>query len=579
MRRWVLWLACAASAFVVAEAVGGQPRRLACAIPLKGEIDAHLVESLSERLTQATRESRDSDDEKLTTSLVLLDLAVTGGPLDLALDLAEQIHNSKLETVAFVRKPGSAAATLLALACDRVFLANGARLVALDPAAFGSPDATATLLETVDAFSSERPRLHALYRGMVDPALAVHAVLEKGKQGKYSFFDGPEYEKKRASLQVKAYESVSEVGERAALTAADARRLTVIAGIEDSVGAVAGTFHVPGSLLVVLEQKGAATTTTTATKDRAAKSRDRNIPKTGPVVIIRLDGVVGKGMLHSVKRRLREAVALEPALLVFEMDTWGGALEEALDISDRIFDLEKPHTIAFVNDKAISAGVLISVACDEIFMVRGGKIGDCQVVTGSGEKVGREKIDTVLRAQFRTFCEGKYPLALSEAMVNEKAEIYQVTTRDGETEFLTGEQWENLTAAEREGYMPGSEKKILSDTKLLTMTDTEAVQLGFSTATVRDRAELLDTLGLSAREQITLDWTWSELFVRWLERVGPVFLTLGILGIIIELKTPGFGIPGILGLALIAVFFVGQHSAGMAEAWEIMLFGVGVALL
>ncbi|NQT86597.1 hypothetical protein HQ560_07530, partial [bacterium] len=353
----------------------------------------------------------------------------------------------------------------------------------------------------------------------------------------------------------------------------------VIAGIEDSVGAVAGTFHVPGSLLVVLEQKGAATPAPTATRDRAAKPRERDIPKTGPIVIIPLDGMVGEGMRHSVERRLREAAALEPALLVFEMDTYGGILASALSIADSIFDLEKPHTIAFVNDKAISAGALISVACDEIIMTRGSEIGDCQVVSGGGEKVGSEKIDTVLRARFRTFCDGKYPLALSEAMVSQETEIYQVTTRDGATEFLTGEQWENLTAAERESYAPGSEKKILSDTRLLTMTDKEAAQYGFSTETVKGRSGLIDALGLSAREQVVLDWTWSELLVRWLDSVGPLFLTLGILGIIIELKTPGFGIPGIVGLCLIAVFFLGKNAAGLADAWEIMLFGIGVALL
>jgi membrane-bound serine protease (ClpP class) len=67
--------------------------------------------------------------------------------------------------------------------------------------------------------------------------------------------------------------------------------------------------------------------------------------------------------------------------------------------------------------------------------------------------------------------------------------------------------------------------------------------------------------------------------VRWLDRVGPVLLTLGILGILIELKTPGFGVPGILGLVLVAVFFMGQHAAGMAEAWEIILFIIGVGLV
>ena len=84
---------------------------------------------------------------------------------------------------------------------------------------------------------------------------------------------------------------------------------------------------------------------------------------------------------------------------------------------------------------------------------------------------------------------------------------------------------------------------------------------------------------LPHREIVELDWNWSEKFVRLLDVIGPLLLTLGILGIIIELKTPGFGVFGVVGLVLVGVFFFGKHTAGLAEVWEILLFFVGVVLL
>ena len=112
------------------------------------------------------------------------------------------------------------------------------------------------------------------------------------------------------------------------------------------------------------------------------------------------------------------------------------------------------------------------------------------------------------------------------------------------------------------------------------MIKPKAALLVFSESTVREdvyrkRKPIADR----EVEIRVLDWNWSEKAVRYLDWVAPVLLMLGILGIIIELKTPGFGFFGLAGLALVAVFFFGKYTAGLAEVWEILLFVVGVALL
>ncbi|NQT50906.1 hypothetical protein HQ576_02585, partial [bacterium] len=317
---------------------------------------------------------------------------------------------------------------------------------------------------------------------------------------------------------------------------------------------------------------------TAATGEDAGKPHaPGDLRKAGPVVVIPLTGMVGDGWQHSIERRLREAEKLKPALIIFEMDTYGGKLMNAFEISNTLFDIQQPRTVAFINRKAISAGAFIAVAADEIIMRHGSTLGDCQIVSQEGEAVRKEKLDTVLRADFRKFCRGKYPTALAEAMVMEDYEVYECVTADGKTEYVKGQDFDGLTPAERERF--ATTKKIIDNRTLLTMTDTEAQRYGFSQKSVRTLDEVLEHYGMAGREVVELPMNWSESLVRTLDMIGPLLLTLGILGIIIELKTPGFGVFGLAGLALVTVFFLGKHAAGLAETWEILLFFAGVALL
>jgi len=305
-------------------------------------------------------------------------------------------------------------------------------------------------------------------------------------------------------------------------------------------------------------------------------------PTSAPVVFIPLHGIVGEAMLHSIERRLAMARDLTPALLVFELNTYGGGLDSALAIADIVFGITDIPTVAYVNDKAISAGALIATACGQIVMHRGSTLGDCQPVNLSGEALDSEKIDTVLRARFRTFCEGKYPPALAEAMVTKSFEVYEVQTLDGKNVYLLAKDYQSvLHSPEQLARYKNAEgaRKVVGSTEILTMTNTEAKDYGFSAASVESSADLLKLYGLQAHRVATFEYTWSEKLVRLLDAIGPILLGLGVLGILIELKTPGFGFFGIAGLTLIALFFFGKYAAGLADAWKIILFAIGLVLL
>ncbi len=587
MTRFLRLFIFAATAFACLAASAAASRR-AVHIPVIGRLDEFMVESCHQRLTEATRDGR--------VDLVLLELQTEPRSVEAALNVAaaiERVNKWGIETVAFVREPGSASDTLLALACSRVFTAEKARLVPLAAAAFTPPASEADrkkLTEAMETFSARRPRFRAFYQAMVDPALEVWLVVFEGKEDQPAFYLGEEYRKLLAAppSPIVRSERVAAPKSPPQLGAADLVRLGISSGTFKSVEEVAARLGVDLPTLATLKGNppAAPATAPAPAAKGAAEPHPEARAKPGPgskVVFIPLDGMVGEGMLYSVRRRVATAKGLHPALIVFEMNTLGGGLLAALKIGDLIFAIKDVPTVAWVNPEAISAGSLISVACSEIVMQESSVLGDSAVVEGSsGEMLRSEKIDSYLRARFKNFCEGKYPGALAEAMVTVGTEVYEVETLDGKREYFTGNDYQNLLRSPEQLARfrdPRNAPKVIEAGKLLTMNEKQAKRFGFSTATIKSRDELLAFYGLTGREVVVLEWSWSEQLVRWLDLIGPVFLTLGLLAIMLEFKMGGSGIFALIGIGLIAVFFLGKYAAGLAEVWEIVLFFVGLVML
>ncbi|HUT32616.1 MAG TPA: NfeD family protein [Planctomycetota bacterium] len=579
-------LVLAASA-LAATAPPAPPARKAAHIPLQGQLDDFLVESFHQRLAEATRDTQ--------PSLIVLELQTQPRAVGPALNVAraiERLHEQSIETAALVREPGSASDTLLALACDRLFATEKARLVPLAAAAFTPPASDADrrkLAEAMEAFSARRPRLRAFYQAMADPSMEVFLVAFEGREDQPAFYVGDAYRKLQAAppSPIVRSERVAAPNAPPKLGAADLERLGLSSGTLKSGEEVAVRLGVSLTDVVTLgakEPPAESPSAAPAAEGEEARPLLRAKPAGGRrVVFIPLDGMVGDGMLYSVRRRVSTAKGMDPALVVFEMNTLGGALFPALKIGDLIFGIKDFPTVAYVNPEAISAGALISVSCTEIVMSGSSLIGDSAVVSGeSGEMLRSEKIDSYLRRRFENFCEGKYPTALAEAMVTVGTEVYEVETRDGKLEYFTANDYQNLLRSPerlRRYKDPRNAQKVIESGKLLTMNEKLARRFGFSSATVKSRQDLLALYGLADREIVTLEWTWSEQLVRWLDLVGPVFLTLGLLAIMLEFKMGGSGVFALIGIALIAVFFLGKYAAGLAEVWEIILFFAGLILL
>lgn len=298
------------------------------------------------------------------------------------------------------------------------------------------------------------------------------------------------------------------------------------------------------------------------------------------VYVIGVSGDVEPGMAAFVERAFRDTAGAPPdALFVLEMDTFGGRVDAALQIVDTLLNAAPRKTIAFVTNKAISAGALIALACNELAMRPNTTIGDCAPITYSNEgpKMMGEKFQSPLRAKFRGLARRNgYPVALAESMVTAEMIVYKIE-RDGETLFMDSHEYADLSQAEKDTII--SKKTVVAEGELLTMDDTEAHDLGFSGMTVSSVEELLRKKGVDNYEIIRIEQSWSETFGRFIAKIAPILLMIGMAALYTELKAPGFGLPGIVGIICLGLVFLNQYLVGLADYTELIFIALGVVFL
>ncbi len=263
------------------------------------------------------------------------------------------------------------------------------------------------------------------------------------------------------------------------------------------------------------------------------------------VYLVPVSGVVELGLAPFIERSIEDAERAGALAVILDMDTPGGRVDAAERIADAIADAEIP-VYTYVNRRAFSAGALIALATDRIYMRPGSVIGAATPVDGSGTKAS-EKIVSAMRSEMRALAEAQgLDPTVAEAMVDESIEI------DG----------------------------VVAEGKLLTLTTEEAVAVGYAEQ-VDDLAALLEVVGASGAEVIETSVNWAERTVRLLSHpvISPFLLSLGFLGLLIEIKTPGLGLAGAAGLLSLSLFFGSHLIIGLAGMEEVLLVGAGAVLV
>jgi membrane-bound serine protease (ClpP class) len=267
----------------------------------------------------------------------------------------------------------------------------------------------------------------------------------------------------------------------------------------------------------------------------------------GDAVVYRVpvQGVIELGLAPFIERSLAEARAANATAVILDIDTPGGRVDAAQRIVKALQDADLP-TFALVNPHAFSAGAMIALAADRVYMRPGSVIGAATPVTGEGQ-TAPEKIVSAMRAEMRSLAErrGLDP-RIAEAMVDESIAIEGVSEAG----------------------------------KLLTLTAVEAERIGYAEM-VDDFDALLERAGVVADRVVQTRPNWAEGVVRFITNplVAPFLLSLGFLGLIIEIKTPTFGLAGIAGGTALALFFGGHYLVGLAGWEELILLSVGLVLL
>jgi len=279
----------------------------------------------------------------------------------------------------------------------------------------------------------------------------------------------------------------------------------------------------------------------------SAGQSSAQLDENGPVYLMRVTGAIDLGLAPYVNRVVEAAEDAGAAAIIIEIDTPGGRVDAVIQMRDTIIDTNI-RTIALVDASAFSAGALVAIAADEIYMTPGAVMGAATPVLGGTGQVADEKTISAVRALFESTAEenGRDP-QVAAAMVDTRVAI------DG----------------------------LVTDEELLTLTVSEAIEFGYAERSVANLDALLIELGLDDNELVALKVSFAEQVVRFL--TNPVLAGLLLLGgfllIIGDFSSGGLGIAALGGLALLAVFFWGHMLAGLAGWEDVALVLIGVALL
>lgn len=264
------------------------------------------------------------------------------------------------------------------------------------------------------------------------------------------------------------------------------------------------------------------------------------------VYVFDIKEMIAPPVWRTTKNALERAKEVDADLILIHMNTYGGMLDAADSIRTSILDSEIPVYV-FIDKNAASAGALISIACDSIYMAPGSSIGAATVVNQQGEQMP-DKYQSYMRSMMRSTAEtnGRDP-DIAQAMVDPRV------------------------------YVPG----ISDSNQVLTFTASEAIKYGFCEGEAEDLQGVLANAGIDNYTLVKHQLTASDKIIGWLINpiVSGILIMIIIGGIYFELQTPGIGFPIAASIIAALLYFAPLYLEGLAANWEILLFIVGLILI
>lgn len=265
------------------------------------------------------------------------------------------------------------------------------------------------------------------------------------------------------------------------------------------------------------------------------------------VYVVPVEDTIEKGLSAFLQRAMTVAEENDADAVIFHINTLGGAVDAAWDIGS-LFANSEIKTVAWVDKQALSAGAYIALNADKIYMSPGSTMGSAAIIDQEGNAADKKAqsswLASMKAAAERNNRDSQYALAMADVN-NSLSEL---------------------------GAGQG---------KLLTLTNKQAEEVGYSEGTVKGLDGVLKSIGLENADVRNIDESFAEKVARFLTNpvVIPILLTIGALGLVIELFSPGFGLPGFVGLSSLGLFFYGHLVAGLTGYETLILFLLGILLL
>ena len=300
-------------------------------------------------------------------------------------------------------------------------------------------------------------------------------------------------------------------------------------------------------------------------------------------VIIRFEGAITPMREQYLLRKLETAKRYRADLLIIEIDSPGGYVEESVRLAEKLQFIDWAKTVAFIPREAISGAAFISLGCDEIVMAPGARLGDAGPIFLGPDAAFRhapEKIRSYLVRVVRDLCEAKgRPPALGEAMVDNTAVVWRVrNVATGEETFRTESELKaEVEPVEWEKIAPLDESR---EGLFLTLNGERSVEFALAEGLAADRTELQQRYELEQSPRVleattidTIVWVLNW----WL--VSGLLIAVGLLALYVELSAPGISIGAVVSVLCFALFFWARFLGGTSGWLEVILFAGGVACI
>jgi membrane-bound serine protease (ClpP class) len=269
--------------------------------------------------------------------------------------------------------------------------------------------------------------------------------------------------------------------------------------------------------------------------------------KKNTIMVLEIRAEIDPRMSRYVTLALEHAELIKADYVIVDMNTFGGTLKDAKNIVDKIMGFKKPVWV-YINSDAASAGALISIACDSIYMSPGASIGAATVVEGGSGQAAPDKYQSYMRSIMRSTAEENHRNPqIAEGMVDERTVIDSVKQAG----------------------------------KVITLTTSEAIKYGYCEAKVGSIEEVISRNGIKDFDLVTFHLGTADRIIDFFLNpfISGILILIILAGIYFEFQTPGASFPIIASVIALTLYLIPYYLNGLAEYWEILALLIGILLL